>query len=86
MKTGQDEFAMLRVALVGPRHQRLYESSASFHAAIDSLARMLPAWVEGLASQIEPYEEQMAENVRRSMFGQPMESVSLPDILRTSGD
>ena len=51
--TGEPEavvFAQaLREGLVGP-HRLLYHRSAGFHAAIDTLAQMLPAMVNGLAS------------------------------------
>lgn len=36
-------------AIVGPEHRELYLNSPAFHIQIDTLAAMLPAWVDGLA-------------------------------------
>ena len=45
----RDEIEALRAAL-GGRHERLYLTSAQFHASINALANLLPAMVDGLAS------------------------------------
>jgi len=41
-------------------HEHLYATSAPFHAAIDTLTRMLPAWVDGLASQAAESDARLA--------------------------
>lgn len=59
--------ALIR-GLVGER-VALYRSSATFKASIDTIARMLPAWVDGIAEKCEESDarvQQAAEMMRRS--------------------
>lgn len=50
-------------ALVGREHAELYHTSASFHAAVHTLASMLPAMVGGLA---EEAQRQDARSIARA--------------------
>lgn len=53
----------LVAALVG-EHVQKYERNAYFHHAVDTLAAMLPAWIDGLADQAEKQAEVLAQHVQ----------------------
>lgn len=48
---------MLREGLVGD-HVEMYHNNVMFRSSIDTLAQMLPAWVEGLAEQGREYNDE----------------------------
>jgi hypothetical protein len=53
------EYPALRhlvAGLVGDKHRHRYTSSAHFKMAVDQIAAMLPAWVDGLAAQSDAYD------------------------------
>jgi hypothetical protein len=77
-----DELRVLRQALVPPRHGALYQNSAAFHSAIDTLARMLPVWVDGLALECSRLQADVAENVQLAMRGQVTPDIDVPRFLR----
>lgn len=52
--------------LVGDR-QRLYRTNAVFKSAVDTLAAMLPLWVDGLAAHAETTDAASAEKMRELM-------------------
>lgn len=66
MQTRRD----LVAALVG-EHVQKYETNSMFHHAVDTLAAMLPAWVDGLADQAEKQAEELAERVERLQMSPP---------------
>ncbi len=47
--------------LIGDEHAHLYSTSASFKAGIDTLVLMLPAMIDGLASQANTNDEKIRE-------------------------
>lgn len=57
----------LIAALVGGRHERLYQTSATFKAQMDVLASMLPAWADGIAAGAVAADEAMERAVRASL-------------------
>ncbi len=60
----------LIAGLVGGNHHHRYVSSAHFKLAVDQLAAMLPAWVDGLAAQSDAYEVDHQARLRQALDGQ----------------
>lgn len=58
------ENADLLAALVG-RFGHLYQTEAQFHAAMKTLALLIPIWVEGLAAEAEQRQEDHEERIRQ---------------------
>lgn len=58
----------IRAGLVG-KHERLYVMSADFHAAVDTLAQMLPAMVDGLAAAARERGAATSAAVRDALLG-----------------
>lgn len=56
-------------ALIGldPGRRRLYQTSASFHAAVYTLAEMLPAWIDGLAHNATAEAERISKRIAEEM-------------------
>lgn len=59
----------LVAGLVGDKHRHRYTSSAHFKLAVDQLAHMLPAWVDGLAAQSDAYEVDHQARLRQMLDG-----------------
>lgn len=56
-------------ALITPAHRDRYLTSPSFKGAVDTLIRMLPAWIDGLAAQSDEVDRETAlavEAIRRT--------------------
>lgn len=68
------EYALLR-GLLGDTHAHMYSMSPSFKAAVDTLARMLPAMIDGIAAKamIDDHKLQSAitTTMRINYVGQP---------------
>jgi hypothetical protein len=61
-------------ALIGDRHERLFNQSAEFHAEVEALARLLPVWIEGLAARAEiemGRRSELVEQLMRSWTAPP---------------
>lgn len=56
--------------LVGDRYT-LYNTSAHFRSAVQSLAQMLPLWIDGIAAQSEVYDSVHAERLRLALQPSP---------------
>jgi hypothetical protein len=57
-----DNPALTRALIVG--RNQLYQQSAEFHHAIDTLVAWLPLWIEALADQAERQQEIAVERAR----------------------
>jgi hypothetical protein len=64
-----DERAIAIALLTKPEHQRLYQTSAVFKTEVDTLAAMLPRWVDGLAADAEERDAEMKRALRRLRDG-----------------
>lgn len=72
-----DEQALAVALLTKPEYQRLYRTSPTFHAHVDLLARMLPAWVAGFAidaEEIDARHSAVVEELMNRLGPSPMES------------
>ncbi len=68
--------------IVTPRHQRLYETNATFHASVDTLAALLPLWLDGLAVHAEAVGDWQSEQVQMATRSFDYSVPPLPDDLR----
>ena len=71
-------YAQLVAGLVGGKHHDLYRNSASFHAQVEVMTRMLPIIVDALAVAAEE------EEVRAKAMLKIMEATPMPRILVTA--
>jgi hypothetical protein len=55
---------ILTLALVGHKHQSLYLNSATFHAQIEVMARMIPIIVDALAVSAEEEDREIKARCR----------------------
>lgn len=59
-----DSHAILVRALLGPQHARAWQNDAEFRATVTNLARLLPAWIDGLLAAGEAQRRFVAQQVR----------------------
>ena len=69
--------ARIAHALVEERHQALYMNSALFHTSVDTLAQMLPLWLDGLAAHAADHQDQYNKTLRtlREGLGPPIYTI-----------
>lgn len=58
-------------------HVHLYRTSATFKAQIEMLARLLPAWVDGLAASAIESDEQLRQQIE-AMKNMPSPILNYP--------
>lgn len=56
-------------ALVGQKHLYQYQTDAQFKVTIDTLARMLPFWIDGIAAHCAESTAVTAEQIEKLMHG-----------------
>ena len=60
----------LVTGLVGTKHQRLYHESDAFYKTINTLAELLPMWVDGIAATSREMDGRMAAQLRALEVGE----------------
>lgn len=76
-----DQEEAVRHALVGPEHLDLYTRSPSFKYSIDTLARLLPPMIDGVAAASSAMDDDFAQRLLTEL-NKPideLESWMLPD-------
>jgi hypothetical protein len=71
--------------LVYQQHQRLYMNNAWFRQAVDTLASMLPYWIDGIADEADRNAERM-ERAVESLMRKPLVNDPSMIALVASGD
>ena len=64
-----DDRHLLIRGLVGGRHVEAYSRNATFYAAVNTLAQMLPLWVNALAEQALENDLRMAALLKEMETG-----------------
>lgn len=72
-----DQRIHLIEGLVGPNNTRLYHHNPAFHAAIHTLAQMLPPMIDGLAESCRASQSQVDDITNRLSKG----LLDRPDVL-----
>lgn len=63
---------LLIVALVPPKYRALYEDNAIFNFKVNSLAALLPQWIDGLAIGAVEEQDQLDRAVLLSKVSEPL--------------
>jgi hypothetical protein len=67
MSENEQRRRSLVAGLVGEQHRHLWQTNATFRAAVLALADMLPYWVDGLAAHAENVNADM-DRMRRELM------------------
>lgn len=74
--------SLIPQTIVPPQYQRLYETNTTFRVSVDTIAALLPLWLDGLADHAQAVGEWNDEQVRIAMSTNGHKVPMLPDDLR----